>query len=221
MLKKLAALKSDFLLLPEYFYADKNSESYKHLRDKNQYTRDWLSKLNDAYRGVVIAGSLIREEEGSARISAPVLSGGEIVDWYDKRDLNSQEKEVAEQGSESATFILGGQRFAILLGDEIYNSEYVAQLAENGIKLIFVLALLNGSSPSDPEDVKKEEERIAQLAREHQIHFVRCCSTGSFMGKPVHGRSLVAGPNGITWRISPEEENTELLKTIMLNIRTM
>lgn len=221
MLKRLAALKSDFLLLPEYFYADKNSASFKQLREKNQYTKDWLTKLNDAYRGVVIAGSLFREEEGFAHISAPVLSGGEIVDWYDKRELSNPEQEVARQGSESSTFILGGQRFAVLLGDEIYNAGYVAQLAENDIKLIFVLALLNGASPSDAEAIKADEERIADLAREHQIHFVRCCSTGTFMGKPVHGRSLVAGPSGITWRISPEEEGTELLKTIMLNIRTL
>ncbi len=105
--KKIAALKSDFLLMPEYFFADQSVKDHKGLADKSVFAQDWLLKLNDSYRGIVLGGSVVRKAEDSARFaSVPVISEGNLVDHYNKRDLSTDEKQILQPGSGHGIFIL-------------------------------------------------------------------------------------------------------------------
>lgn len=218
-IKKLSSLKSDFLLLPEYFYSDNNSTSFNNLKDKYLFTTDWLCKLDETYKGVVIGGSMIREINGHAMISAPVLSEGQIVDWYNKQTLSKKESSHAKKGTELSSFILGGQRFAIVLGEEIYNKTILNQINEDGIKLVFSLSMI--PDPKGDFNLDEDEEKISNIAKENNLHILRSCPVGEFMGSPLCGRSIAVNPTGVSWRISKEEVHSELLKTVMINVNTL
>lgn len=210
--KKIAALKSDFLLLPEYFFADQSVKDHKALADKSVFAQDWLLKLNDSYRGIVLGGSVVRKEGDVQFASAPVISEGALVDHYDKRHLNADEQAIVQPGSGPGVFILGGFRFGVLLGGECANPTYITELAEQGIKIIFIM-------DTRPDfDEAEDEEQILKPAAEHGLYIMRCCGTGQLFGKSIRGRSLVASPTGVTWRVAPQEADQELLKTILVNV---
>src|SRR5690606_26419025 len=98
--KKLAAVKSDFLLLPEYFFAYGSVKDPRDLKEKTRFALDWLIKLNGSYRGVIIGGSVVLEENGHLYNATPVISGGQIVDWYRKRHLTENEKKFLTPGND-------------------------------------------------------------------------------------------------------------------------
>lgn len=218
--KKLAALKSDFLIFPEYFYADTAVKDYGSLLDKSQYAMDWLQKLNDTYKGIILGGSVLRKEDsGKTRSSCPVITGGTIVDWYNKRSLSPEESALSVvPGNEPGIYILGGHRFAILLGDDIKNKDYLKELADMGIRLIFAMV----ASPKKDESAESKQERdldiFAGPAAEYGLHIVKCGGTGTLVNQPLQGRSLVVAPSGISWRVAPHEEEMEIIKTVMLNV---
>ena len=209
-LKKLASLKSDFLLFPEYFYADSSVKDFRSIPDKSQYAQDWLLKLNDSYKGVILGGSLIRGTDGARFGSEPIISQGQIVDWYDKRTPSSEEKEFIQPGGEPGVFILSGSRFGVLLGDDARNPAFLKELSDQGVKLIFILQT---AESFDPE---QDEELIIKPAREEGLFIVRCCGAGSKFGRALSGSSLVATPTGITWRVAPQEADREILKTVLI-----
>ncbi|MCB1316199.1 MAG: hypothetical protein KDK27_09610, partial [Leptospiraceae bacterium] len=141
ILKKLAALKSDFLVLPEYFYLDSNIKDDQALLDRSQFAQDWIQKLSDAYHGVIIGGTILRTDESASksvlRCSTPIVSNGEIIDWYNKRnpvDYDFEKKTSA--GGEEGVYILSGHRFAVLNGRDLMQTDEIARLAADGIKII-------------------------------------------------------------------------------------
>ena len=213
-LKRLAALKSDFLVFPEYFYADSNVTTPQIVADRSQAAQDWLLKLNDVYRGVIIGGSVVHEESGGKRyVSIPIVSEGSIVDYGRKCTLTSFETKFASKASETGVFILGGQRFATLAGEDLLNAQLLGTIQESGIRLVFAPYTFRGD-----ETVEADEKAMSKLAGEFKLHIVRCCGVGKLLNEPIRGRSMIASPTGITWRVGAGEEDSEILKTLMLNI---
>ncbi len=215
--KKLAALKSDFLIFPEYFFADGAVRDAQTAVEKSQYALDWLLKLNDSYKGIIIGGSLALQEDGKVYTAAPVISEGQVVDWYRKRDISGAEAGFAEPGSEPGIFILGGYRFAVLIDSDITRPEYFQELADMGIKTIFIV----GNSPHAENGARsrmEDDELLCKPARDFGMYLSFCGSTGQAMGQDLVGRSMVVTPLGISWRVASQEADREILKTIMLNI---
>jgi len=216
ILKKLSALKSDFLLLPEYFYADQGVRDQKALIDKSQYALDWLLKLNETYKGVILAGGVARdsEREGQRYFSAPVVYDGQLVDYYDKRRLSPAEASFGEPAPEEhpSVFILGGYRFGVLAGADAADPERLKLLAKQGVRILFLLS-------SGPEFQKSSRiDGLMEASREHDLYISLCCATGSLLGDPASGRSLVITPAGVSWRVSEQESDKEILKTVLVNV---
>ncbi len=216
--KKLSALKSDFLVLPEYFFADSSSRDFESLSEKSQYAKDWLLKLNDAYKGIIIGGSIPYLDKDQMTAATPVIYGGTVVDWYKKRSLNTQESAFFKPGRESGIYILGGQRFGVLLGGDITLEGALEELASQGIRLVFSMHASYKKEETQEEKNARDEQMFVRPAAAHGLHIVKCSATGHLMGQNLQGRSLAVSPAGISWRVAPHEENNEIVKTLMLNI---
>lgn len=217
LFKRLASLKSDFLIFPEFFCADSSVSQFGDLRAKSVGALDWLLKLSDSYRGILVGGTLLLEENGALFNACPVVYQGEVIDWYRKRALDEYDREVSA-GTEPGIFILKGHRFAILLCSEIEREEYLSELAEMEIRLIFAPM----KSPLRQEDneakLARDQKMFIDPASRYNMSIVKCCSTGKFLGQPSQGRSLVAAPTGISWRVAFQEEDQEILKTVMVHV---
>ncbi len=219
LFKKLAALKSDFLVFPEFFFADSGVKDLQGLADKSQYALDWLLKLNDSYKGTIIGGSLILQEDGKMYNATPIISGGSVVDWYKKRNLTEEESAKITPGTEPGVYTLQGHRFSVLICNDVNREEYIEEISKQDIKLIFAVM----SSPLREETVEEKHARddklFSQPAQKYGLYLVKCGSTGRLFGKPLQGRSMTITPSGVSWRVAPHEEQNEIIKTIMINIQ--
>lgn len=218
LLKKLSNIDSDFLVLPEYFFADTNVKSYLDLRNRSKSALEWLAKLSHAYKGILIGGSLIRVEGERLYNSCPIFYKGELIDWYSKRELTSEEKKYLTSGEGPGIFILNGIRFGVLICNDVNNPDLLKELYDHDVKLIIVIV----ASLKKNEDIKTKHKRDEDLflkpAKLYNQVIVKCSSVGSIFEKPLQGRSLLATPVGITWRIPNEEEDKEILKTVMVSL---
>lgn len=215
--KKLSSVKSDFLLLPEYFFADSSVKDPRDLKDKSQFALDWLLKLNSAYRGVIIGGSVVLEEDGILYNATPIIADGQVVDWYRKRNLTENEKPYVKPGHDAGIFMLGGHRFGVLICNDVRERAFFDELANQDVRLIFSVLNSPYRQESIEEKYTRDEELFILPARENNQSIAKCCSAGEILGHPVQGRSLVATPTGISWRVPPNEESEQILKTIIIH----
>ncbi len=218
LLKKLSNTDSDFLVLPEYFIADVNVKNYLELKNRSKIALEWLAKLSHIYKGILIGGSLIREENEKLYNSCPIFYKGELIDWYSKRELTSEEKKYLSFGEEPGIFILNGIRFGVLICNDINNPRLLKELYENDVRLIFVVVASLKKNEDQQTKYKRDEELFLKPAKLYNQTIVKCSSVGSIFDKPLQGRSLLATPSGILWRVSPQEEDKEILKTLIISL---
>ncbi|MBL8021296.1 MAG: carbon-nitrogen hydrolase family protein [Leptospirales bacterium] len=214
--KKLSGLKSDFLVLPEYLFADATVRDHANGIEKSKTTVDWLLKLSDLYKGIIIGGSVLLQEDGKLFNATPVIYNSQVVDYYRKRNLTENEKKVFAAGTEPGIFILGGFRFGVLICADVLQPAQLDELAAMGVQLVFTVM----NSPFREESVEEKRARDENLfcapAAKHNMVIAKCCGTGTTFGKKIQGRSLVVTPNGISWRVALGEEDKEIVKTVIV-----
>lgn len=210
---KLGSEKSDFLVFPEYFFMDAQTGSLEEALDTSEKAMQWLTELSNSYQGVIIGGSIVRKVEDKLVASCPVFFQGQPVDFYDKRALAEHEKGKLTSGQEPGVFILNNHRFSVLLGEDVKVDEHLAQLAENDVRLVFVPYNASFKNDDTPEaKTRRDQEIFTEPAAKHNLTLVKVSAVGDLFERALQGRSLVATPNGITWRVGLEEETNEVSK---------
>ena len=212
-LKKLNGIKSDFLLLPEYFYADERVKNYEDLLKLELTTISWLQKLSKIYKGTIIGGTIVHSDGDNKKIGIPIIRNGHLISWYHKTKLSTAEKKIAVPGDDSAIFILGSIRFALQTYADLSSKSYLKKLSQEQVKLVYVLG--NFGNETSKEMVS---ENLLSLSKQYDFNIVLCCAVGkSFQCKDeLRGYSLVATPHGVSWQISQEETKEQIIKTVIL-----
>ncbi|EQA64453.1 amidohydrolase [Leptospira alexanderi] len=210
---KLSKEKSDFLLLPEYFPFYDLSSTPEKLSEKSKILSDELLQISEYYKGVIIGGSMFRKDGfGKLKISVPIIQDVVVVDWYDKRELSSEEN-VASPGDAETIFIMGGFRFGVVAGKEIRSSERLEELKSQNVNLLFHI-----DSVSEPDFTHAQDlERYAKLSAEYGIFIARVSGVGSSLGRAGVGRSLLSTSSGVNWKVAESEKDKEVIKTVTIN----
>jgi predicted amidohydrolase len=209
-ISKIAGQRANFLLLPEgfphFFQADSPSLATKH---EKEY-QDHLLEISETYQGVIMGGSHYRKNaDGHLVSSSPIVQSLVLVDFYDKKNPSSLEKDLCKGETESI-FIMGGLRFGIMVGEDINDGQIWNQFQTEGIEVIFHL-----SSEISGRTYEEDLDFFSKLSKDTKIHIIRVC--GISEKKP--GRSLYASPSGINWKVGKSEEFTEVFKTLSVTVR--
>ncbi len=216
--KELRNLNSRFLLFPEHFYAKPSAKSFADIQDASTSCQKQLVLLSERYKGIIIGGSFVHKKDEKYYVGTPIFSNGSIVDWHDQRRLNAlpgKEKKLSP-GDTEGIFILDGVRFAVAFYSDIQAKDYIRNLSEQGIQLLFVLGNIS-TSQENVTNKKQTKEFMLELAKEFSLNIVLCCGVGTGFEGTLSGRSLIAIPKGLSWFVSSQEENNQILKTVMIN----
>ncbi len=218
LFKKLAPLKSDILVFPEYFFVDNSCRKPENLLEKSKHALDWLLKLNQSYKGIIVGGSIIREDKGKLFNASPIIIDGKVVDWYCKRELTDEEKKYLTPGNGAGIFMLRYIRFGVLICNDIKKREYLDELKQDDVRLVFVLVASPKKKETIEEKFKRDEELFLKPARENNQIIIKCAAVGEIMSKPLQGRSLMVTKEGVAWRVRPDDEDQEIIKNLMVEL---
>ena len=211
-LKKLAAVRSDFLVLPEHFSGTASAVvAGANGGPPTSQALDWLLRLSDVYRGVIVGGAMALVEGDTTTVACPIVSGGSLIDWYRKRVLAGHEKKVSP-GAEAGVFILAGHRFGVLVGQDLCNRDLLVELAQMGIRIIFAPVAFREAEDWHPS-------LLQGTARELGLYIACCSGAGDLNGARIAGQSMMVTPDGVSWRVSEPEAGREIIKTVMFAMK--
>lgn len=210
--QKIASQKSDFLVLPRYFpfYYGWNSDQ----EQKEKKYIDFLLEVSEYHKGVIIGGSIFRKSGKSWIESIPIVQDLSLIDYCDlKKDYSIGGIPVKGVEGESI-FILGGVRFAILPGNDLFADDLLQKIAKEKIELI-----INPASVVDFENEYAQDlDEYQEISKQFNFHIVRSCAIGSFGEIQFTGRSFYTTGTGVKWKVALTEKDQEILKTVNVSI---
>ena len=217
----LGAISPDIIVLPEYFWvrpADGDArEASRHFDDDRQT----LAALSFELDAVWIGGTLVEPgEDGRLYNTALVYDGGRVALSYRKRRLMPGEAAGGiHPGSTPAVADIRGIRLGLLICADVFEPTSYADLAAHRPDVIAVPT----NSPYRPEDriedkLERDETWFAAGARRTNAWVLKACTVGKVFGRPVQGRSLIAGPQGVLVRVPHEKELEPQLLTAQIEV---
>jgi len=203
----------DILAFPEYYFVDFRDESViaSHARREKIFLR--LKEWSSGFNCILIGGSLVEQVDGRFVNRCYVFNKGEIVGHYDKiHPYDNEGRGLIAPGTEYRVFEMDGLRIGILIcADVLYPSSF-ANLRGLRPDLVFAPT----TSPYRPNESSSDkfdrDMRIFAVgARAAQAFIIKVSASGSIAGHPLQGRSLIAAPGKILWRIDPSDEDKPAL----------
>lgn len=207
---------ADLVVFPEYAWY---GPSDRHASAADRYT-SLLAEVRTATRAWpawVVAGTFLRRRpDGALESVSHLLYGGEVQATYVKVNPTDRERQVGIQAGRSLTlWEVGPARWLPLICADVFCQDRLTALLCNCEATGLQVVVVPTASPyraGEPLEAKWErDERIFQaLARRVGAPVVKACCTGLLFGHRCQGRSLVATPRGILWRVAPAEERLPL-----------
>jgi predicted amidohydrolase len=215
--QKLISQKSDFLILPRFFPTLTKVSEKSTLHNHKIYV-DKLLEISEYYKGVVIGGTILREVNGKVYESCPIIQDINVIDWYDARIPEKSGELPVAAGESESIFILGGVRFAILIGNESKNESFLSHIKSEKVELLLNSSSIY-SSESEPAEYQKDLDLFSEHSKNYSLNIVRASGIGRlFNNKELSGRSFYSSNTGIKWKVASFENQNEIIKTVNINV---
>jgi len=203
----------DILALPEYYhvgYADDSVLGSCFRRDK---IISELLKLSSDLKCVLVGGSLVEHINAAFVNRSYVMNSGAIIGYYDKiHPYDNEGRGLIKPGYEYRVFSVRGIRIGILIcADALYPGSFsnIRGLAPD-------LIIVPTTSPYRENEsritkFRRDQALFAEGAEQANASIFKVCASGQIAGHKLQGRSLIAQPGKIVWRIEPQFESRSAL----------
>jgi predicted amidohydrolase len=214
----MRAFKPHFVCFPEYFYVNHRLGNHEQNAHNQKLQLQRIRLLSKALDCVVIGGTMPEVEGDLTYNTSYVCQSGRDLGFYRKKNLFSAEEGIITRGSEYKTFSAYGITFGVLICADVFYDESFLFMKEHGAKIIF----------SPTFSIIKEESVAEKHARDNIIYIngakladaviVKVCGVRSEYKNFLQARSLVADSEKIIYRVEPEDEHTEMIIKITLDL---
>jgi predicted amidohydrolase len=209
----LQIFKPDILAFPEYFLVDPQLPDVgasAKMRDQNL---TWIGNLSFEFDCLVVGGSIVDTEDGTHYNRCYLIDKGIVLGHYDKIHLFRNEGQgLISPGKIHRVFQWGEYRVGLLICADVLYPESFHTMRELAPDLIFI-PTTSPFKPSESDEVKfaRDNNIYAKGAAEANSVIFKISACGSIVRHRLQGRSLIAAPDQVRWRISPDDEDKPFL----------
>ena len=215
----LRAFQPDILAFPEYFLIKPESAGTAVSADQRTANLNFIRNLSTEFDCLVVGGSIVDTEDSVNFNRCYLIDRGAILGHYDKIHLFRNEGGgFISPGKVHRVFQWGEYRIGLLICADVLYPESFAAMAELKPDMIFI-PTTSPYKPGESSEVKfaRDFDIFARGASAADAVLFKISASGSIVGHRLQGRSLIAAPGQIRWRIQPEDEDKPFLIMAMLN----
>ena len=210
--------KPDFVCLPELFFVTAEMKNYADAANAFEKYIEYLRKLSAELELIVVGGTLIFKDAIGFKSICHIYNRGELASKYTKINLTEHEKKKGFiQGENHIKCAYRDISYTTLICNDIFSNAGFIWAKENDIKLIFMPT----GSPFKPQEniedkYRRDQELYVAKSMISDAIVIKICGVGSVFGNKLQGRSLIASPHGILFRIDPSQELHEHLLEVRI-----
>jgi len=211
-ISEMAEFSPHFVCFPEYFFINRKLGNHgQTLHNQNEQIKriEYLSRALDC---VVIGGTMPELADDVMYNTTFVFKSGEELGSYRKKNLFFAEVGKITPGTEFKIFTAYGIKFGVLICADVFHDESFLFMKENGADIIFspTFSLIKEGEPVE-EKHKRDNEIYVRGAGLADAVIVKVCGVRDEYKTFLQARSLIAAPDGIIYRVNPEEEHSPMI----------
>ncbi len=218
--EQIKQAKPEILCLPEYFMVGPDELSILPSADRHNKHLKYLKRLSIRLNCAIAGGTLLRWTNNEYKNTCYLISNGSVLGFYEKIHLYKHEgKGLVSPGYEYRVIRLNNIRVGLLVCADVLYAGTFSNL--KGLRPDIVVIPVTAPYRKH-ETVEKKFARDQKLfvdgAKIVGCPVIKISSVGKIAGHRVQGRSLVAAPNGIIFRVPPGNEDKPVFKIIDLAV---
>ena len=209
----LREISPDIISFPEYYFVGPDFKSVPaSLADHDNFIAamaGWSRDLNC----IIIGGTVVERDGGHLYNRCHIFKDGESLGFYDKIHLYKNEGNgLVTPGNEYKVISVEGFRIGLLIcADVLYPGTFTNL---KGLRPDMVI--IPTTSPYRPGESSQAKFQRDIDIYAHGSEIIDCIlfktsACGNIVGHKLQGRSLIASPGKIEWRVNPEDENNSQL----------
>lgn len=219
-IREMAEFRPQFVCFPEYFFVSRRLGNHGQTPHNQDMQIKRIQHISRALDCVVIGGTMPELADGVMYNTTYVFKSGNELGHYRKKNLFFAEVGKITPGTELKVFSAYGITFGVLICADVFHDESFLFMREHGAEIIFspTFSLIKKDEPVE-EKHKRDNDIYVRGASLSDSVIVKVCGVRDEYKDFLQARSLIAAPDGIVYRVRPEEEHTPLIikKEITLN----
>ncbi len=207
----IRAFRPHFLCFPEYFFVNKRLGNHGQTPHNQERELSRIKTMSRVFDATVVGGSMPELDNGLLRNTSFVYSRGEPLGFYRKRNLFFAEEGKITPGDRAGVFTAGGVTFGVLICADVFKDESFLEMKRLGARIIFVPTFSLKREESVEDKYRRDKEIFVRGARLSGALIVKVCGVKSEYKNFLQARSLVASPEGVLYRVKPDEEDRAMI----------
>ncbi len=215
---KLRSIKPHFICFPEYFFVNKKLGNHVQTPHNQVLQLKRMKTLSRELETVVIGGTMPELNGNKLHNTTFVFKDGNMLGFYRKQNLFFAEEGKITPGNNHVIFTAYGIRFSVLICADVFKDENFTALKKLGAQIIFIPTFSLMRNETVEEKFKRDNDIFVRGAQLADAILVKVCGVKSDYKNFLQARSLIASPQGILYRVEPNQEDKAMLIVNTVNI---
>jgi predicted amidohydrolase len=200
-----------FVCFPEYFFVNQRLGNHGQTPHNQARQLRRIETLSRELSCVVIGGTMPELGDGVLHNTSFVFDRGRLLGSYRKKRLFFAEEGKITPGDSYRVFESEGVVFGVLICADVFDDAGFLFMKEHGASITFSPTFSPRKEETVEEKFRRDNEIYVRAAALSDTVIVKVCGVKSEYRSFLQARSLIAAPDGIVWRVRPEEEDTEMI----------
>jgi len=209
--EKMRRFAPHFVCFPEYFFVNQRLGNHGQTQHNQARQLRRLEVLSRELSCVVVGGTMPELGEGVLHNTSFVFDRGQLLGSYRKKRLFFAEEGKITPGDSWRVFESDGVVFGVLICADVFDDAGFHFMKEHGAKIIFSPTFSPRKEETVEEKFRRDNDIYVRLAALSGAVIVKVCGVPSEYRSFLQARSLIAGADGVIWRVRPEDEATAML----------
>ncbi len=212
-----------FVCFPEFFFTSTRMPSLTQTLHNQALQKKRIETLSRCFDTIVIGGTMPELDDDLTHNTCYIYDRGKMSGFYRKKNLFFAEVGKITPGDSYKVFSAYGITFSVMICADIFDENAFSFMRDNGVDIIFspTFSLHKDETPDDK--FRRDNEIYVSGARASGSIIVKVCGVKSEYKNFLQARSLVASPEGILYRVAPDEEEKPMIikKEIAINKKSI
>lgn len=209
--RQLRSIKPHFICFPEYFFVNKRLGNHAQTPRNQALQLRRMQTLSRELSTVVIGGTMPELSGNGLYNTSFVFHNGQALGCYRKQNLFFAEVGTITPGSQFAVFTVYDIRFSILICADVFIDSNFTSLRDYGVHMIFIPTFSLFRNETKEDKYKRDNDIFVRGATLADAVLVKVCGVKSDYKNFLQARSLIASPQGVLYRVEPEQEDKSMI----------
>ncbi len=200
-----------FICFPEYFFVNRRLGNHGQTLHNQKQQIKRIRLLSKGIDTVIIGGTMPELADGVMYNTTYIYQSGEETGYYRKKNLFFAEEGIITPGKELKVFSAHGITFGVLICADVFHDESFQFMKDNNAKIIFSPTFSLIKDEPVEEKYKRDMDIYVRGSAIAGSPIVKVCGVRSEYKTFLQARSLIADPEKVLYRVSPDEEHTEMI----------